>query len=331
MIKKLEIKNFRGISEGKIEGFAQLNIFIGRNNSGKSTILEALAINLDHNLIPQIVKRRGWHGFDSIFSLFRFKNVEEPIVISSDISHVTLEPAMPTTDEIQFLVETYGFMRDIIALKVTFKADNSSTKYRLYFDISGKFEKIYEQQDKKPPGDVAFIDNQSIYGKTPTNAYNMVFERGYEAHERLIEVLRTVYPDVKDIRIFSEGVGPEIVYKKGKVPFFVMGDGFRSAYIYLAYLMSVKYGYILCEEPENYQHPSSRKLIVKGICKAAKDNQIFISTHSLELIDDILLECDNIDIKFFVPTIKDGVLEYISFDREEAEFRRRELEADLRG
>ncbi|MGQ4834279.1 MAG: AAA family ATPase [Candidatus Asgardarchaeia archaeon] len=43
MIKRLEIKNFRGIREGSID-FAPLTILLGPNNSGKTTILEVLLL-----------------------------------------------------------------------------------------------------------------------------------------------------------------------------------------------------------------------------------------------------------------------------------------------
>jgi len=42
MIKELFLRNFRGIKTGKLEDFAQFNILVGPNNSGKSTILESL-------------------------------------------------------------------------------------------------------------------------------------------------------------------------------------------------------------------------------------------------------------------------------------------------
>ncbi len=42
MLRRLEIKNFKGIKEGTLEGLAQVNLLVGRNNSGKSTILDAL-------------------------------------------------------------------------------------------------------------------------------------------------------------------------------------------------------------------------------------------------------------------------------------------------
>ena len=42
MLNALAIENFRGIKHGKLEGLTKVNVFIGKNNSGKSTILEAL-------------------------------------------------------------------------------------------------------------------------------------------------------------------------------------------------------------------------------------------------------------------------------------------------
>ncbi|MCU4139656.1 MAG: ATPase/GTPase [Methanophagales archaeon] len=38
---KLSIRNFRGIKKGEID-FKDLNILIGGNNSGKTTVLESL-------------------------------------------------------------------------------------------------------------------------------------------------------------------------------------------------------------------------------------------------------------------------------------------------
>jgi AAA15 family ATPase/GTPase len=42
LLRSLSVKNFRGIKEGKIEGLGQINIFIGKNNSGKSTLLDCM-------------------------------------------------------------------------------------------------------------------------------------------------------------------------------------------------------------------------------------------------------------------------------------------------
>jgi hypothetical protein len=42
MITNLYMKNVRGIAEGQIQDLTQVNIFVGPNNSGKTTVLEAL-------------------------------------------------------------------------------------------------------------------------------------------------------------------------------------------------------------------------------------------------------------------------------------------------
>ena len=44
--KSIEIKNFRGIDHLKVDDFSRVNVFLGQNNSGKSTVLEAIALAL---------------------------------------------------------------------------------------------------------------------------------------------------------------------------------------------------------------------------------------------------------------------------------------------
>jgi AAA15 family ATPase/GTPase len=62
MLDSLIIKNYRNLKELRIEQLARINLFTGKNNTGKSTILEALAIYAskgDLNLINQLLRERG--------------------------------------------------------------------------------------------------------------------------------------------------------------------------------------------------------------------------------------------------------------------------------
>ncbi|EAZ92433.1 AAA family ATPase [Crocosphaera chwakensis] len=45
MIKNIEIENFRCFEHTKIEGFERVNLIGGKNNSGKTALLEAIALN----------------------------------------------------------------------------------------------------------------------------------------------------------------------------------------------------------------------------------------------------------------------------------------------
>jgi len=42
MIKSIFVRNYRGIRCCKLENLKRVNVFIGRNNSGKSSLLESL-------------------------------------------------------------------------------------------------------------------------------------------------------------------------------------------------------------------------------------------------------------------------------------------------
>ncbi len=81
-VRAISVKGFRGIEsiEGKglIEEFSGVNVFVGRNNSGKSTLLEAVYLTVASNKrdllgrvpLAYIVKRRGWYGLRSLLGLF---------------------------------------------------------------------------------------------------------------------------------------------------------------------------------------------------------------------------------------------------------------------
>ena len=49
--KNVEISNLRGIDQLTIDDFARVNIFLGQNSSGKSTVLESLFIKVSWNSI----------------------------------------------------------------------------------------------------------------------------------------------------------------------------------------------------------------------------------------------------------------------------------------
>lgn len=57
MITSLEIKNFRSLQEFKVKKLGRVNLIVGKNNSGKSSVLEALRIyagNANVNLLQSI-------------------------------------------------------------------------------------------------------------------------------------------------------------------------------------------------------------------------------------------------------------------------------------
>ena len=70
MINSLYIKNYRNLKELSIKSLGRVNLITGKNNTGKSTILEAIAIYAskgDISILYQLLDERG-EGFKRIES-----------------------------------------------------------------------------------------------------------------------------------------------------------------------------------------------------------------------------------------------------------------------
>ncbi|MCD6146065.1 MAG: AAA family ATPase [Methanosarcinales archaeon] len=66
MYKKLTINGFRGIKHLEVDDFRQVNLFVGKNNCGKTTILESLFL-LTGPTNPQLpLKINGFRDFNII-------------------------------------------------------------------------------------------------------------------------------------------------------------------------------------------------------------------------------------------------------------------------
>ncbi len=114
MLSKIEIKNYRCFPSFRMNGLARVNLLVGKNNSGKTALLEAvqfLASGGDPLVLDSIARRRGefvmtragrkmidashfFHGH----KIYR----ESAIQISSDIGH---EPILVRADVILNLDE----------------------------------------------------------------------------------------------------------------------------------------------------------------------------------------------------------------------------------
>lgn len=77
MLNSLEIKNFRILEDFKVSKLGRVNLIVGKNNSGKSSVLEALQIyagNAQRGLLEQIAA-----GHDEKFPLRKTEQIESDV------------------------------------------------------------------------------------------------------------------------------------------------------------------------------------------------------------------------------------------------------------
>ena len=69
MLDEFRIRGFRAFSEYSLSDLKRVNLFVGRNNAGKSSLLEALylyASHMDLDALQSLAAKRGEFAIDSM-------------------------------------------------------------------------------------------------------------------------------------------------------------------------------------------------------------------------------------------------------------------------
>ncbi len=128
-IEQIAITNFRGISNIKTIKLDLLNVIIGRNDAGKSSILKALDLFLNETTFDKDLKNRQTEN----------PFVEIELFIKPDNVSIIVDEAIETTFESEELVNNQGFLQ----IK---KVWDSSKTGRISPDLYIK-RKVYEEHD----------------------------------------------------------------------------------------------------------------------------------------------------------------------------------------
>ena len=103
-IRSITISKFRGIENFEISKFSRINIFLGKNNVGKTSILEAVFLltgisNPTLTNLINAIRVSGVTSNEELSWLFYNKDISSPIIISDQNSRsVQLEPILGLED-----------------------------------------------------------------------------------------------------------------------------------------------------------------------------------------------------------------------------------------
>ena len=375
----LEIENYRGVRAARLENFGDINVIVGKNNTGKSTILESIYLNItaqDLDLISNdpillIFRRRGVSlhvplpyrrslEIDDIFHylgyIFYRENIDEQVKFNSNLREYGLKVIKDGIPEDMLEFVTYyltkrrfpkveiGELLFIVSdniqrpLMVAFevilgeevKYDVRFITHRLYVD---KLSLRRQKRKNAIMVDSHWLFHYYRWEEPPIKTALMRLERYVKIDkDELVEFLSeqlgnnilTVEPRLFDIYVVTED--------DRYIPFSLLGDGTKISLVYF-YTLSLKNSYILFEEPENHLHPKLMDRCIDLMLRSTKDNQIFITTHSLEFLEKTLERAKNADVNlrvFSITNLKNGLLEYVSYDLNEAYAAVNEIGVDLR-
>lgn len=307
MFKTLQIKNFRGIKFAEIDGLKQINLFFGKNNCGKSTVLEALFLitGQSNPVLPlSINSMRNYMKFseDDLNVEFYNLNPENKISISArGDENRWLEISRITSHSKTFNLDSLGGGT----------SDNAAKTYgfKLFYSIGKKDDRYTSEiilREGSPDKGKVTIDKrykEELFSQylTPSSQQSSLHEDfakivANKQESYILTSLREIEPTIKDIQL----VGDEILVDIGaeqRLPINMMGDGLRKLLMIIISIYRCRNGVLLIDEIDNGFHFSAMKTLWKAILTAAKSNnvQLFASTHNIDSLKGLntVLDEDN--------------------------------------
>jgi AAA15 family ATPase/GTPase/5S rRNA maturation endonuclease (ribonuclease M5) len=330
MLSKIIIENFKGIKYCEISDLGKVNVFVGRNNSGKSSILDALCLirsafnpKLFNEPIPLLLLRR--------------KAIERSMYVLRNFWY-----NYDTTQRIKFNLEFKSGEK--LNIEVSFRNDY---QFQILFEdpsgrlgkfIDGKyFESIEMDVGSNILSSHGYIKNiPSIYPHLNTFLSEIVliddylarklelleasvFNRIYEQRrdKKLAEKLNDVYNvEAETLTYIPISYSPQkfrlsIVTKDSYFHIDDMGDGTKYAMVILFLCSLLKDTAFLVEEVESHQHSGAiTKFIPKLVEIANQQNvQLFLTTHSIEMLNVLSRLPEEYDIHLFYIENKNGYID----------------------
>lgn len=291
MIDSISIDNFRGIHRSKIEGLTRVNLFFGKNNCGKSSLLEALFLSCGQSnpLLPA-----------SINAMRTYTRLTE-----TDIRYFFYQ--MDAANQIQ--IATCGSQERNLAITsfqeaAPVEAGNTSTELPKHYGLRMRYsnrdgeyssEVMYDlgksnQVEQKVHMDERYAEQLKCVYLSPrydSNAsveglQNIILNKD---EEFLAEALRILEP-VAQKPVFMDNVMYVDAGLPQRIPINLMGDGIRKIVSFLTSIYACRGGVVLIDELSNGFHYSVMKDMWKIVIRASirNDAQIFATTHDEDSI-----------------------------------------------
>ncbi len=344
MYKNVTIENFRGIKHLEIDDFKQVNLFIGKNNCGKTSIMEALFLltgPTNAELPVRINTFRNLTRVDENYweVIFNKLNVDSTIKISGeqekerrelkihpDKKSVTMLP-QTTIDEGKLDIKSsysgQSYAIDGLVLEYIRYKNKKPKKITTSIVVGGAGIEVKVAKGYKEMLKGIFINSRYTFVDVAKRFSNIQIKK---RKERIVKVLRQFEPSLKDLSLGSEDIIYCDIGLNSLIPINVMGDGmFRLLSIVLA-ISDTENGIALIDEIENGLHHTSQEILWKAVFASAKEFnvQVFATTHSMECLKAFSSsysqhEEDKDEIRLFRIEKKDDSLKAISYDHKTLE------------
>jgi len=313
-IKSIELDNYLNIKHAKLDNLKDLNIIIGPNNCGKTSILRLV------ELLSRIsFGRYGQIACDICKNCMRFQQIQD---LNAPIN--ARDKYLTTTD----VKATFGFDKsqfDKILPKLserqnifsTFSVDKGTSDHlrdeldKQQLVIKEKSNQLvlehasifsWDEVTRRIFGHILFCPDERLQTYKGNQIPQYIASKNFTMAEynRLIEFLKQVV----DAKIDTIRHNLELVRDIGNelfnTPIAEQGSGVKSLICLVADILSERQATILLvDEPELGLNPSSKHAFLKFLLEQTKDRQIFLATHDPTFVNPVLWNRENVSVYLY--------------------------------
>jgi hypothetical protein len=308
---RLRIEAFRGLRSVVLDGLKRVNLIVGRNNSGKTSLLEAAflmscATNTNYPILLPSLRGQRFAGssVDPIWRpLFPDMNAESPIRLSARLAGEDGDRALSITAlgaKSRYVGEGFSEGLELMPDNGSFEIGGLGVRYRSAIGDEWDTETRYvsgsiEMSGRSPHRDFmpgAFVSP----GRSPSlerSAQWFSHLIKLKRDEEIVAAMRIVEPRLQRIEIVSEPGGPAVYVDVGLpslIPITASGEGVVRLFSMLVALASAGNGILLVDEIESGLHHSVMNKLWTALARMAEQQnvQVFATTHSDEMIRSAL-------------------------------------------
>lgn len=332
-----KINGYRSLDNFELKELGDVNIIVGDNNSGKTSILEALNIvsnTGDFYSIVRTAREREravqfsrlestvWESFINIFN----RNSEE---LFFDITCDTNRGRV--SSKLQGNIENvlHDVSEDWVYREYERNSNDAETTLEEMEGFLGEYEYHFPTRRTKNSNDIHNVENVEFFQSTRIlgrgrkdkyinckylSAADYLFGRHFaniikdkQLLIRVIKMLQKFDQDITDLRIFDEnGRIVQMVEKKsmGYMPISSYGDGVKRVIAFVSSIASAENGVLLIDEIETGIHSKAMEKVFKFVVELCMEYhiQLFLTTHSEEALKK-LIHVDNNECNMRVITL----------------------------
>ena len=296
MIKSVHLKNYRCFSDTKVE-FKNMAILVGKNNAGKSTLIEAL------RLIALALKKSKHTVYKELPKDFGLPIREFGFRLETEKLKIDLRGIVYRYNDGFATVETY--FDDCTALYIY---ANTNYAYAVLHNINGKCIKNMNQIMQMDKDTVSILPQIGLIKENEQKLSEDTVDRERETYLSSRHFRNEVYKyknsywnefvelsqeTWKGLRIYNI----EYLSDENLVRLFIADSGFSAEiglmgsglqmWLQIMWFLSRTQGdkTIILDEPDVYMHPDLQRKLIRIVKE--RYPQVIIATHSVEIISEV--------------------------------------------